>query len=738
VKKPGIKSGVAQLKSYMTATSAEWGVWTNGSAIEYFYKDGAQILDDYLKNIPAWGQSVQDVGRLKKSELHPFNREELKAVFRRVLSTLYTRATISRREKLGNEMVKIIFSKIQDEKDYPNRLPEFRAEAGEPANTVAKRVKKLFRTVCEELKQEHIFKPGEDIELDDESVAWVVGQLERGSLLETDSDVVGDAIEIFSESKFVGEKGEFFTPRNVVNIAVKLADPKPEQTVCDPACGSGGFLIASMNHIWEHMNTNPRWQGAKDIKTRKKEVAARSLFGIDKENDLVKIAKAHMMIAGDGRSNIAHGDSLLSPADFTGESQRLFVKDGHFKKFDVVLANPPYGTKIKPSASISAHFELGHKWKQIKNGSWQKTSDVKKQDPYVLFIEQCLEMLKPKGTLCIVLPETVFHAPTLGFVRQLLLEGNNLKAVVDLPHNTFRPHCNAKTCLLILTKSEPQQDRVIMATPEQVGHDHSGRVVLREDGTGEVWDDLTEVLEELDTPDSKDNAHVFAMRWADMNPDVLVPRYYRGVMTSPALPAGCRGVRLGDLVDTGVVLAWDGHGSPKGEHKGTGPVPYIRVSDIVNWELYRNPVSGIPEHVYNKMIDGKPKPEKEDIIFVRRGSYRIGTVAMASPRDTDVVLTRELLTIRVTPDNSEGITPYYLLGMLSSSIVQQQIQSYVFMDTTLPNIADRWKHLTVPVHNSLSQITEISNLIQQSMKQKWAAQTRIDKLEARLGSSIIR
>lgn len=737
VKKPSATGGIPQIKSYMTATSSEWGVWTNSIDIAYLYKDGTQIRDDYLNNIPAWGQSVQDIGRLKKSELIPFAHGELKAVFRRVLFTLYSTASISRREKLGNEMMKIIFSKLQDEKDYADRLPEFRAEAGEPPEAVTKRVKKLFRVVCDELKQDRIFKDNEEIELDDKSVAWVVGQLERGCLLETESDVVGDAFEVFSESKFIGEKGEFFTPRNVVNVVVKLADPQPGMLVCDPACGSGGFLIASMNRIWSHMDSDPKWRGSKDIRTRKKEEAARSLFGIDKESDLVKIAKAHMMIAGDGRSNIVHENSLCSPSDFTGESELLFINDGHFKEFDVVLTNPPYGTKIKIPEETAAQFDLGHKWQQDKSGKWIKTGEAKKQDPYFLFIERCLDMLKEGGTLAIVLPETAFHAPTLGFLRQFMLTGNNLKAVIDLPHNTFRPHCNAKTCLLVLGKSEPQQERVIMGTPEQVGHDHLGRAVLRED-TGELWDDLVEVLDEIDNPDSSDNAHVFTVAWGEINPDVLVPRYYSGLLTETAMPQGRHAVRLGDLSEKGVITAWDGHGSPKAKTKGEGPVPYIRVSDIVNWELYRNPVSGIPEHVYESMIKGKQKPEAGDIIFVRRGSYRIGTVAMVSPRDTGVLLTRELLTIRVDETNETGITPYYLLAMLSSHSVQQQIKNYVFMDTTLPNMHDRWKHLIVPVHDDITEIKRISDQVQESMKHKWSAQKLVDELEALLGGKIVR
>ena len=735
-KRPTRKDGLTQLKSYMTATSAVWGVWTNGDNIAYLSRDGAQILDDHLNNIPARGQSIEDVGRIEKGDLRPFNRSALKSAFRRILRTLYANTNIGRREKLGSEMTKIIFAKLEDERTYADRPPEFRAQAGEKPKEVARRVKALFRDVRDELKDDGVFSAHDTITLDDRSIAWVVGQLERGSLLNTDSDVVGDAFEVFSESKFIGEKGEFFTPRGVVRIAVKLADPAPRDKVCDPACGSGGFLIHAMKHVWDKMADDPEWRDARDMQDRRRQMAARSFFGIDKETDLVKIAKAHMAIAGDGRSNIVHENALHKAEDFEGDAARHFVEDGDFKSFNMVLTNPPFGTKTKVLAVDAADFILGSKWRR-RGRDWEpKPGTPVERDPYVLFVERCLDMLKREGTLAIVLPETVFHAPTLGYLRRFLLGGNNLRAVVDLPHNTFRPHCNAKTCLVVLTKDGRQQDQVVMATPQQMGHDHTGRPLYRPE-TDDPWDDLAVVLDELDDSDDPGNRHVFSVAWGKINPDILVPRFYRGLSNPPAMPDGRRGVRLGDMVDDGTIGAWDGHGSPESQVKGEGDIPYIRVSDIVNWELYRNPVAGIPEDVYERMIGDGPKPEAGDIIFVRRGSYRIGTVAMASPRDRRVLLTRELLTLRVlNRQNPYGLTPFYLLAMLSSGSVQDQIGNLVLYDTTLPNIGDRWRHLVIPVHEDAAEVERIGKEVEMSIREKWSAQDRIEALRSRLGGVV--
>ncbi len=733
-KRPQRSDGIAQIKSYMTATSADWGVWTNGEDIAHLCRRDNQILDDYLTNIPERGQSVSDVGRLSKDDLRPFGRQELKSAFWRILNTLYANTTISRREKLGNEMIKLIFCKIEDERAYRERTPAFRAEAGEEPEAVKARIDELFERVREQLTHDGVFAEHETITLDAASVRWVVGQMERGSLLATDSDVVGDAFEVFAEPKLVGEKGEFFTPRGVVKIAVRLADPQPLATICDPACGSGGFLIHAMKHIWDAMERHPRWRGSPDVDVRKREMATQTIYGIDKETDLVRIAKAYMAISGDGRSNIVHDNSLHNAAELTPAGKQHFVDGHYFRTFDFVLTNPPFGTKTKVLPVDCKHFSLGHVWSKGDSGRWEQTAKVPDtgRDPYVLFVERCLDMLRPGGTLAIVLPETVFHARSLGYLRQFLRQGNSISAIISLPHNTFRPHCNAKTCLVVLRKDQPQQEQIIMANPDEMGHDHQGKTIYKT-GTEEVWDDLQEIFDEINAESDSERGFLFTVDADAINPDILVPSYYEGLMNAPALPEGRTGVTLGELVDSGFIEAWDGHGSPPATAKGNGPIPYIRVSDIVNWEMYRNPVSGIPEETYQRLLGKKRRPEAGDVVFVRRGSYRIGTVAMASPRDSEVLLTREILSLRVVGENPYGITPFYLLFLLSSQYVQEQIPCRVFIDTTLPNLDDRWRELILPIHEDQTEARSVGAEVERAIRSKWQAQDHIDALREASG-----
>ena len=214
-KRPNRQDGLRQLKTYMSASSAIWGVWTNGKDIAYVYHDPATgaLLDDYIFDIPRNGESVEDIGRLSKADLIPAQSHSLRPMFNRILQTLYANtSTISRKERLGSEMTRLIFAKIWDERYNLDKPPEFRVGLNEDPAEVKKRVVALFNDLKEQLVEDGIFEESDTIVLDSRSVAWVVGQLERYSLSKTDKDVVGEAFEVFAEAKLVGEKGEFFTP----------------------------------------------------------------------------------------------------------------------------------------------------------------------------------------------------------------------------------------------------------------------------------------------------------------------------------------------------------------------------------------------------------------------------------------------------------------------------------------------------------------------------------------------
>lgn len=737
-KKPTRKEGIKQLTSYMTATSARWGVWTNGDEIEYLYKnpETGEVKKDYVYQIPKNGEAFEEIGRISKENLKP--ARNLKPIFRRLLNTLYSNTNISRREKLGNEMIRLVFCKIWDERYNPKALPKFRVGFEEKPNEVAKRVKGLFAEVRKELVQDGVFDENEKIELDDESIAYAVGELEPYSLIKTDKDVVGSAFEVFAESKLVGEKGEFFTPREVVKTAVKIVDPQPQQHILDPACGSGGFLIYSLEHIWEVMENMKKYKGIDKLELVKKEMAERYIYGIDKEIDLVKIAKAYMAIIGDGRGGIVQQNTLHNPEDFDGSAKDMFVEGGGFKKFDVILTNPPFGSKTKVLKDDAKYFDLGHVW-QKKDNKFVKTDKVQDTPIQELFIERCLEMLKDGGQLAIVLPETYFHSPSTKYILNYMKKNNNFKAIVDLPHNTFRPHNNAKTLLLVMEKGRPQQEEIIMAVAEEMGHDHHGKTLYRYDEnlqqfTDEVWDDTKKIRKELDSPSDPNNQYVFTVKSSDIKDDIYVPRYYWQKkiekLQEKAQKQDLQFVQIKDLINEGIIQDFSGHGSPPGKYKGRGEIPYVRVADIVDWSIYKNPVAMIPREIYEQVKGNGVNLQPLDVLFVRRGSYRIGSVAMVSKFDTEVLLTREIHVFRVlNSDNKYGIDPYYLLYLLSHKLTQKQLFNKVFIDTTLPNLGRRWEELRLPVSKKQKEREEIKRTLKEIFDKRWEAQEKINELQ---------
>jgi type I restriction enzyme M protein len=355
-------------------------------------------------------------------------------------------------------------------------------------------------------------------------------------------------------------------------------------------------------------------------------------------------------------------------------------------------------------------------------------------------------MLNNGGKLAIVLPETYFHAPSTKYILEYIKKNNNIKAVVDLPHNTFRPYCNAKTVLLVLEKGKPQQNKIIMAVAEEMGHDHRGKPVYRYDEehhqfTNESWDDTAIIRKELDDISNPKNQYVFTVDIKDIKENIYVPRYYWDKkikwLKEDAKKLNLELVSVKELMDRGVITKFRGHGAPPSEFKGKGEVPYVRAADIVGWELYRNSTAMVPLEVYKKVkgngVDLKPK----DIVFVKEGSYRIGSVAMVSPFDTGILLNHHSIVFRVIDDkNKYGINPFYLLYLFSHELTQKQLYNKVMIDTTLPNIGNRWEELLLPIAKNPNEREKITQKIEHAFTKKWEAQKEIAAISEEFGNLV--
>jgi type I restriction enzyme M protein len=397
----------------------------------------------------------------------------------------------------------LLFCKIYDELNTnPDDLPRFRVSLEEAPNRVQKRIKVLFSDVKAEYAD--VFSSSDTIALDKDSLTYVVGELQTYAVTEAARDAVGDAFEVFIGPAVRGEEGQFFTPRNVVQLLVDLVDPRPNERILDPACGSGGFLIVALQHIWRQVEAEGKAKSWSDVQLdrRKGEIARKSIRGLDKDAFLIKLTKAYLAIIGDGRSGVFCEDTLAPPDKWQNDDGAAAVPLG---KFDVILTNPPFGSKIKVVGQHKlSQFELGHRWiKERKTDEWMRTDSLEKhQPPQVLFIERCVQFLKPGGRLGMVLPESIFGMPKYGYIVQWLMRNFTLKAFISLPEEVFQPSTHAKTCLLLLKNTQPPDDYTIhMAIADWCGHDSRGNDTLRPNSAGELvlMDDLPKISSELRT-----------------------------------------------------------------------------------------------------------------------------------------------------------------------------------------------------------------------------------------------
>lgn len=741
-KKKNRKDGLTQLQDYLRLSEAKLGVWFNGEERQFIkkFEQNGKVLFEEIPNIPKYGQRIEDVGLFKRSELRPAHN--LKIIFNAIRNHLAGNTVgTTRDEELARQLINLIFCKIFDEKFTPQEeVVTFRAGIDEAPRVVKDRISQLFEQV--KGKYTEVLDFSEKISLDAKSIIYVVGELQNYCLIDAERDVIADAFETFISGALKGGQGQFFTPRNVVQLMVEIALPKEDELVIDPACGSGGFLVETLRHKWklvENKGHRLRWSESA-ITEDKIATAIQTVRGIEKDDFLSKVAKAYMAILGDGKGGIFCQDSLDKPQNWEIKTQQQV----EFGKFDLVLTNPPFGKEIKITGIEKlSQFELAYAWKK-ESGKWKKTSKLRKEGkPDVLFIERCLQLLKDGGRMGIILPETFFHAPKAEYVIEFI-KNHNITAIVDLPHNTFRPHNNAKCLVLFIQKNRPQQEKITFAVAEEMGHDHQGKVIYKWDPENmtvdkkNVWDDIRSIIEELKSGEHK--RFVFEEKSTNvLSNGVLVPRYYWETKENEAVElankSNCTLVSIQKLIDEGIIKCFDGHGSPPSEYKGMGEIPYIRVKDVVNWELYKDPTALIPEQIYLKK-KGKTKDLKVgDIAYVRRGSYRIGSVAMVSPFDTKALVTREILLLRVNKsENKYGLNPYYLLYLLSTDIVQMQAFNKVLIETTLPNIGSRWKELRLPISNKEDERVKISKRIKYVVDKKWDAVEEINRLKKDLGN----
>lgn len=707
-KKKTRKDGVAQLKLYLDMSPAEIGVWFNGDEHEYLrkihHKDGARTYVP-LPSIPRFRQRIEDIGLFRRKDLtKPSN---LKAVFRDLRNHLAGMTTgITRDETLAKEIISLLFCKIYDEDNTePDQVVMLRAGIGEDPDVIRDRVLKLFEAV--KTVTADVFAKNDTIELDAESLSYVVGELQNYCIMDADRDAIGDAFEVFIGPALRGTEGQFFTPRNVIDMMVRIVAPKPGDRIIDPACGSGGFLIGALEHVWGQLREQAKRKGWSDkqLFKREVEVATNCFRGVDKDAFLAKVCKAYMALVGDGRGGVFCANSLARPEDWPHAMQdKVAIGD-----FDVVLTNPPFGKKIVvKGAPVLSQYELGHKWKWDKDSQrYAMTSALHDdQPPQLLFLERCLQLLKPGGRLGIVLPESVLGNPSYEHVVRFLLGHFRIIAIVTMPESLFKTSgkggTHAKVCTLVLEKSRSGKPySIFMGEAKWCGHDSRGNPTLRKTESGEfvLLDDVPRVLEKFQgfrdgRLQSTDHLG-FVLPSDQIKNSVLVPKYYNPEIEADlkALEPSHKLVAIGELVEKKALSVETGIEIGKMAY-GTGLIPFIRTSDISNWEIKADFKHGVSQAIYERLrrqVDVIPG----DILMVRDGTYLIGTTAMVTESDVPMLFQSHMFRLRVL--RKDVLDPWLLMACLNAPIVKRQIRAKQFTQDIIDTLGKRLFEIVLPV-----------------------------------------
>jgi type I restriction enzyme M protein len=526
IKKPKLQDGKSQLRSYTNATGAPIAVWTNGGQISHYNRKDPNYFED-ITDIPRADQSLEDILKerftlkdLIIKDKIPNEGKSLKNIIEEMEDEVLANAGVD----VFEEVFKLIFIKLYDELqskkdkmriefyledklskedrgDYDKvkealvelddsnfRILEFR-NTGQSEGELKKKIQKLFDQA--KAKWPGVFDNSSQIQLSPSHLSTVISYLQNIKLFNSNLQIIDEAFEYLITKSAKGEKGQYFTPRHVIDMCVKMLNPKPGEYMVDTAAGSCGFTVHTIFHITGHLFQNA------DVSEEEKENILK-VFGIDFDEKVVRVARTLNLIAGDGNTNVLHLNNL----DYERWNENITNRDwleiygpgfrriealqkepDSYKEFnfDILMANPPFAGDIKESRIIHK-YDLGYN---------EKGKPKSKVGRDILFIERNLNFLKPGGRMAIVLPQGRFNNTSDKAIRKYISEKARILAVVGLHVNTFKPHTGTKTSVLFVQKWDdklcPKQEDypIFFAISEKSGKDNSGEYVFIKNGNGQ-------------------------------------------------------------------------------------------------------------------------------------------------------------------------------------------------------------------------------------------------------------
>ena len=683
-------------------------------------------ITDFLKT---------EIKGLKKRDL--VKSPNLKTIFNVINQHLYGKLkyTDTDTRARSKQIINLLLCKLVDEvSKKPEEEIEFCIKKDESPKSVYNRIRKFFEKNVRD-KYQDVLDQNEQIKLTQELVYLIVRELQHISLIQSSKDIFSDAFEVFVSKILKDEGGQFFTPPNIVKFMVHYLDPEYGTKILDPACGHGGFLLESKDLLWSKCKLESD-----------KINSISNLYGIDKDLFLAKISRLYLDILSNGKSNVFCEDSL-DPKNFRAQAKEIIKNDN----FDYIFTNPPFGVKIPINDSnILADYQLGHTWKNV-NGKWLMQNKIlKQQSPQVLFIERCVQLLKEGGKLGIVLPEGIFGNPSDRYIWEYLISNGKILGITSLDQNTFQPYTCNKTSILFFQKLKiiPEDYLIDFAIVENVGHDKDGKVLykLNKDGSKKLDyngvvilnDDLLELhlkLKEAEQFDYLKEQKLFKIKFSQIKNKIFIPLYYTGVEKTLKKLANDEKFELlsiKDLAEKKIVYTNKGGYLPRGDEIGShlyglGNIPFIRTSEISNWEINLDSYKKTSEEVYEQYKQ-KQKIETGDILLVKDGGPNlIGKTAYISEMDMKIIIQSHIFQIK-TLENNDWIDPYLLLYLLNLDIVQKQIQAITFVQGTIATIGNRIMEVILPLPKDIFKRKEISESIKLILDKKTEIRTRIQNL----------
>ena len=471
-KRPEEKSGIKQVESYARNLGANYHLWTNGSSTRFFRT--SRYIDQSVEvgNIPRWlGDRPVAIKPLKTLDLPPFRDEEhLREVVKVCHNQIFYRLGHDP-AKAFDELMKILFLKLFDERETATHY-DCVVLAGETDASTAARVRQLFAKSIKSRRYKDVFTTQltgthpPAIDLDDETIAFIVRHFQGYSLINTSAtlegaDVKGTVFEKMVGGTFRGELGAYFTPREIVSFMVQLIAPTIEDVVLDPACGSGGFLIMTLKYVLERLRINRPNLDEAEVYSALREFAQRNVFGADINERMARVTKMNMIMHGDGHGGVYHMHGLD-----VGFAKRAALRPGDVT---CVFSNPPFAGREEDHAQLS-------KFSTTKNNHGDPIETPKS----IPFVEHILDLLAEGGLAALVLPNGIFNSQSDQFsrLRDLIWAKAEVIAIIGLPHWVFfHTGCDVQGALLFLKRTDhPRPDyNVHIDWAEHVGYDAAGR-----------------------------------------------------------------------------------------------------------------------------------------------------------------------------------------------------------------------------------------------------------------------